>query len=56
MRDFVDGKDFVLAITASLSETTVKDVILGSIPGRVTIGVMAGVFLMYFGQATKLYK
>ena len=46
----------VLAITASLSETTVKDVILGSIPGRVTIGVMAGVFLMYFGQATKLYK
>ena len=46
----------VLAITASLSETTVKEVILGSLPGRVTIGVMAGVFLMYFGQATKLYK
>ena len=46
----------VLAITTSLSETTVKEVILGSLPGRVTIGVMAGVFLMYFGQATKLYK
>ena len=46
----------VLAITASLSETTVKEVMIGSIPGRVTICVMAGVFLMYFGQATKLYK
>ncbi len=46
----------VIAICASLSETTVRDVMIGTLPGRITIGVMGIVFLMYFGQATKLYK
>ncbi len=46
----------VLSITASLSETTVELVLFGSIPGRISLGVMAGVGLMYFGQASKLYK
>ena len=46
----------VLAITASLSETTVESVLFGSIPGRISIGVIAGVGIMYFGQASKLYK
>ena len=46
----------VLAITASLSETTVSAVILETLPGRISIGVMALVGLMYFGQASKLYK
>ena len=46
----------VLAITASLSETTVESVLFGSIPGRISIGVIAVVGIMYFGQASKLYK
>lgn len=46
----------VLAITASLSETTPSVVLFGSIPGKISLGVMAGVALMYFGQASKLYK
>lgn len=46
----------VLVITAGLSETDAMTVITGTIPGRVTIGVMAAVLLMYFGQAASLYK
>ena len=46
----------VLAITASLSETTPSVVLFESVPGRVSLGVMAAVAFMYFGQASKLYK
>ena len=46
----------VLAITASLSETTPSAVLFGSLPGKISLGVIAGVALMYFGQASKLYK
>ncbi len=46
----------VLAITASLSETTVSSIILESLPGRISAGVMVVVGIMYFGQASKLYK
>ena len=46
----------VLAITTSLSETGLGTVLTGSLPGRVTLTVMAGVCLMYFKQAAALYK
>jgi len=46
----------VLVITTSLSETGLGPVLFGSIPGRVTLAVMAGVCLMYFKQAAALYK
>jgi hypothetical protein len=46
----------VLVITAGLSETDAMTVLTGTIPGRITIGVMAAVLLMYFGQAASLYK
>ena len=46
----------VLTITSALSETTVAVMLTGTLPGRITIGVMCGVVLMYFGQAASLYK
>ena len=46
----------VLVITAGLSDTDAVTVLTGTIPGRVTIGVMAAVLLMYFAQAASLYK
>lgn len=46
----------VLAITASLSETTAQMVLTKSIPGEISLGVIAAVIVMYFGQASKLYK
>lgn len=46
----------VLVITAGLSDTNAVTVLTGTIPGRVTIGVMAAVLLMYFAQAASLYK
>ncbi len=46
----------VLVITAGLSETNAMTVLTATIPGRVTIGVIAAVLLMYFGQAASLYK
>ena len=46
----------VLDISAHLSEVSVSEVILKSIPGRITLGVMAATFMMYFAQASSLYK
>ena len=46
----------VLVITAGLSETNALTVLTATIPGRVTLGVMACVMLIYFGQAASLYK
>ncbi len=46
----------VLAITTSLSETALTPVLTGTLPGRMTLIVMAGVSLMYFKQAAELYK
>ena len=46
----------VLVITAGLSDTDAMTVLTGTIPGKVTIGVMSAVLLMYFGQAASLYK
>ncbi|MBO7531086.1 MAG: type II secretion system F family protein [Lachnospiraceae bacterium] len=46
----------VIAISASLAETQVSTVVLGSIPGRVTLGVLGAVLMMFFAQAASLYK
>ena len=46
----------VLAISASLSETYVSSVMFSSIPGRITLGVIGAVLMMYFAQAASLYK
>lgn len=46
----------VIAISASLAETQISTVVLGSIPGRVTLGVLGAVFMMFFAQAASLYK
>ena len=46
----------VIAISASLSETQVSEVVLGSIPGRITLGVLGAVLMMFFTQAASLYK
>ena len=46
----------VIAISAKLSETQVSNVIFASIPGRVTLGVLGAVLMMYFAQAASLYK
>ena len=46
----------VIAISAKLSETQVSSVIFASIPGRVTLGVLGAVLMMYFAQAASLYK
>ncbi len=46
----------VIAISAKLSETQVSTVIFASIPGRVTLGVLGAVLMMYFAQAASLYK
>ena len=46
----------VIAISASLAETQISTVVLGSIPGRVTLGVLGTVFMMFFAQAASLYK
>ena len=46
----------VIAISASLAETQVSTVVLGSIPGRLTLGVLGAVLMMFFAQAASLYK
>ena len=46
----------VIAISASLAETHVSTIVLGSIPGRVTLGVLGTVLMMFFAQAASLYK
>ena len=46
----------VIAISASLAETQVSTVVLGSIPGRITLGVLGAVLMMFFAQAASLYK
>lgn len=46
----------VLAITTSLSETSLALIMCETIPGRMTICVCIGVSLMYFKQAVTLYK
>ena len=46
----------VIAISASLSETQVNAVLFGSIPGRITLGVLGAVLMMFFVQAASLYK
>jgi len=46
----------VIAISASLAETQVSEVVLGSIPGRITLGVLGAVLMMFFTQAASLYK
>ncbi|MCR4792837.1 MAG: type II secretion system F family protein [Lachnospiraceae bacterium] len=46
----------VLVITASLSETSVTGILTATIPGRVTLFVIAAVLFLYFSQAAALYK
>lgn len=46
----------VIAISARLSETQVSTVVFASIPGRITLGVLGAVLMMFFVQAASLYK
>ena len=46
----------VIAISASLSETQVSTVVFASIPGRIMLGVLGAVLMMFFIQAASLYK
>ena len=46
----------VLDISAHLSEVSVYSLVFKSLPGRITLGVMASVCMMYFAQAASLYK
>ena len=46
----------VIAISATLAETQVNAIVFSSIPGRITLGVIGAVLMIYFTQAASLYK